>query len=110
MFRTWFSGSHDLGSGALCTRLHGHRWTVDIKVTEEPDRLPDKAALMRALMEIRNELHGRDVNAMIAPSLPDVHGIAAWFMERLLLRFPINEVTVWQDDELGATLWREGRL
>ena len=41
---------------------------------------------------------------LIMPSIADVHGIAAWFMERLSIRYPISEVEVWQDDELGSTL------
>ena len=102
--RTWFSGAHDLGSGTMCTKMHGHRWSVKVSVAEDRNRFPDPDAFQRAVIALRDELHLRNVTDMIMPSIADVHGIAAWFMERLSIRYPISEVEVWQDDELGSTL------
>lgn len=89
-----------------CDKNHGHRWRVIVEM-ESTDRMVKRERTMAAILrELGAELHLRDLNVMIAPSRTDCEGVAAWFMEKLLLHYPVSEVTVWQDDEIAATLRR----
>lgn len=100
-----FSSSHAYGEG-MCAKVHGHRFCVRVAVEDDFDRMPSSEDLLAAVRALGGELHLRDLNVMLAPSAPNPQGIAMWFWEKLALRFPLSEVQVWQDDEIGWTLRR----
>jgi hypothetical protein len=62
--------------------LHGHTFTVEVGEKQ------GDGSLEAHLSEVVSELHLRSLDDMLAGGAQDYHSIAAWIMERLLLRHP----------------------
>ncbi len=100
-----FSAAHQVGEGR-CSKHHGHVWRIQAAFQDRKGDPIDTDGTLASLHEIRSELHLRDLNSMIKPSIPDAEGLARWVMERLLQQWPVIEVMVWQDEEVGVRLSR----
>ena len=106
-----FEAGHILEGTRDCARQHGHRYRVEVAadLRFEPVRrqVTDIEPLRKALTDICAELDGRWLNDMIPGVLPTPDGIAAWFMERLLLHFPrVTRVTLWERPHCAFTVSR----
>ena len=104
-----FYGSHRLSGHPTCDRECGHAWGVRVAVTGEPVQeyqwMPvDETALLTDLRRITDELKGKDIDAMIRPSVSSLIGLASWFDSRLSHKYEIVEVVVWNDELTSATL------
>jgi hypothetical protein len=87
---------------------HGHEFTVRVV-----QRDINSLELGSALDDIIREIHLRDLDVMIAGGSTSLEGIAAWFMERLVLRFSLI-LEVWvsigpEDRRRAAVFTREIR-
>ncbi len=104
-----FYGSHRLKGHPSCDKECGHAWGVRVTVTGEEtvDRwgMPvDDEQLVIDLESLCRELRGKDIDAMIAPSVSSLIGIAHWFDARLSHTYDVTEVAVWNEELLSATL------
>ena len=110
-----FSAAHRLcGYGDPCENVHGHNWTVVVRVRcAELDALGigiDFKLLRAKLREILGELDHRDLNATepFREVNPSAENIARWVFERLaaaLADIPakLASVTVGENADSGAT-------
>lgn len=73
--------------------IHGH--TFYVTATE----VGSSVALREDLAEIASELHLQTLDDMLVGGGQDLDSMAAWFMERLLLRHPrLSRVEIWLAD------------
>lgn len=114
-----FSAAHRLKNyPGNCERVHGHNWTVEVKVRSS--KLDDVGLAMdfrdikSCLNEILDELDHRDLND-IEPfkSLnPSSELIAKHIYEALQANLPgenraaVHSVTVWESDDCAATFFK----
>jgi 6-pyruvoyltetrahydropterin/6-carboxytetrahydropterin synthase len=106
-----FDSGHVVEGHPTCGRPHGHRYRVEVTSTLrfEPVRrqVTDTTPLVEAIRGMCFELEGRSLNDMIPGIVPTADGVAAWFMERLLLHFPrVTSVTVWERPHCAFTVNR----
>lgn len=74
-------------------RQHGHHYTVEVTSVTIDWRLP------RDLETVASELRNRTLEDMMPGASVDLDGIAAWFLERLILEHQgITEIWVTEDD------------
>lgn len=100
-----FDASHSIPAHPLCSRTHGHTWTVTAHVShEEMDHgLPrggdDLQGWLRLIVD---ELDNRDLDVML-PFRSYPTSVAAWFFERLSAQFPgLTRVEVCHRHEGGS--------
>jgi len=73
--------------------IHGHTFYV------AATKVGTSVALREDLAEIAAELHLQTLEDMLVGGGQDLHSMAAWFMERLLLRHPrLTRVELWVAD------------
>jgi 6-pyruvoyltetrahydropterin/6-carboxytetrahydropterin synthase len=107
-----FESGHIISGDAECGRLHGHRYSVEVEAPLKFDaakrQTTDTAPLRHAVREMCRELDHRSINEMIPGVSPTPDGIAAWFLERLMLAFPrVRRVTVSESPQCAFTVTRE---
>jgi 6-pyruvoyltetrahydropterin/6-carboxytetrahydropterin synthase len=107
-----FESGHIISGDPECGRIHGHRYSVEVEASLKFDpakrQTNDTAPLQHAVREICRELDRRSINEMIPGISPTPDGIAAWFIERLILAFPrIRRVTVSESPHCAFTVSRE---
>lgn len=109
-----FSAGHQLSMPARCMRRHGHAYRVEVTIGGSPDLmngwLAGSDTLEPALTQLADELRDSDLAEMLPGVRPNVHGLAAWFMERLLLGHPnVIRVSITEDDRVRAVAERQIR-
>jgi 6-pyruvoyl-tetrahydropterin synthase len=91
---TTFGASHTPTWWSCPDRKHGHDFGVRVEIEFDPND-PFDHDPEYALRDITNELDERDLNDMLAPSRPDLYGVAAFYMDRMLTLFRVIEVRAW---------------
>jgi 6-pyruvoyl-tetrahydropterin synthase len=92
-----FSAAHR-SDGRLC----GHNYTVSVTQVEE------NRDIVHALASIIAELDERQLEDMMPAATTTPAGIAAWFVERLALRFPrLVRVTVAPNEKERVSVMRD---
>jgi len=89
---------------------HGHRYTVTATWEREGFPATDLAewVLIRTrLLALAVELKNRQLDKMLGSAVPNVYGVASFFMERLAINAPITRIEVREDDDPVATIERE---
>ena len=88
-----FSSAHSSGDshrGDATVRLHGHDFQVWVKA-----ECPWSSLIMKDVTDIAYELNGRQLEDMMPGSATDATSVAAWFMERLSMKYPtVVEVSI----------------
>lgn len=88
-----FSSAHSQGDshrGSAETRLHGHDFHVWVRA-----KCPWSSSIMSDVSAIADELNGRQLEDMMPGSATDAAALAAWFLERLIMKYPlITEVSI----------------
>jgi len=98
-----FDASHTDGSRVRCHRDHGHHWTVTVekKVSGDGDLEVDLHALI-------SEWQDRSLDEMLhVKAQSSVERLAAWTMERLLLRHPTIVRVEFSDGRLTGIAMQE---
>jgi 6-pyruvoyl-tetrahydropterin synthase len=107
----WFSAGHTPEPNAWCgDKPHGHRYTVNVTWDREGYPTTDHAAWIEArqmILMLCLELKDRDLNKMLGAQVPNVFGVAAFFMERLSINIPVTKVKVREDDGPVAIIERD---
>lgn len=97
-----FSAGHNLEANAWCgSHQHGHRYEVVVTWEREGYPATDHAVWQRVrqnILDLALELKDRDLNKMLGAQVPNVFGIAAFFMERLTINVPVTRVEVIEQD------------
>jgi 6-pyruvoyl-tetrahydropterin synthase len=91
-------------------KMHGHHWTVEFTWTREGYPTTDAVAYLldRAkALDLVLELKNRNLNDMLGAQVPNVFGLASFFMERLMIMSPIAMVEVHEDYPSGPTAYIE---
>ena len=84
-----FDAAHELPKyPGKCSRMHGHRWTVQVRV-DSPEldvqgMVIDFAKLKQALHEACEQLDHRVVNDVLREMVPTAENLAQWFFQTLL--------------------------
>jgi 6-pyruvoyltetrahydropterin/6-carboxytetrahydropterin synthase len=108
---TSFEAGHLIEGHRTCGRVHGHHYRVQATALGhmQRDGTPvDMFELRQAAQALADECDGRYLNEMLPGVIPSPHGIARWFMERLLDQWPrVAEVTVWERPCCSGTVKRE---
>jgi len=111
--RAEFEAGHQLDSPPRCSRLHGHRYGVEVEVegrlNHKTSLAVDLDALAESLSALCAELRDRDLNEMMPGVITTPYGVAAWIMERLLATWPVTRVSVTESGSTTATATREVR-
>ena len=97
-----FLSVHRLKSPPCDQDVHAHAYSIRAYAdgVYDPTRnLPD---LHEALIQIRSELYGHDLNLMLIGTISTPEGIAAWALDRL----QCAAVRVMQDEDAAVTLYR----
>lgn len=107
-----FEAGHHIEGHRLCSRPgHGHHYRVQTTTLGhmQRDGLPvDMLQLRESVQALADECDGRNLNDMLPGVIPSPHGVARWFMERLLDQWPrVVEVTVWERPCCSGTVRRE---
>lgn len=99
-----FDASHIDTTRVRCERRHGHHWTISVeKVGKEDGLETDLHALIA-------EWQDRDLNEMLpGAGWVSVENLAAWTMERLLLRHPTIICVECGDGRLTGIVWQDLR-
>jgi 6-pyruvoyltetrahydropterin/6-carboxytetrahydropterin synthase len=104
--RKHFDAAHHLeGYNGQCSRVHGHRWTVELEVAFrglQPSGIAaDFADLKRVL---RNILPDHcDINEVYARMNPTAENLARVLYDQAKARIPETAaVTVWESSECGC--------
>lgn len=107
-----FEAAHTIAGHPECARQHGHRYRVEVRSRlryhAERRQVTDSEMLRKAVADIAAELNLRSLNEMIPAITTTPDGIASWFMERLMLSFPlVTQVTIWERPHCAFTVTRE---
>lgn len=81
-----FPASHSLEGDPVCSRNHGHQYTVTLTWTGEPvagGGYPVTYGTMDHAVLIVSELAFMNLNDMLPASPPSVLGVAAYLLERM---------------------------
>lgn len=92
---------------------HGHRYTVTATWEREGFPATDLAEwthVQQKLVALEAELRNRQLDKMLGSAVPNVFGVASFFMERLALNAPITRIEVREDDDPTAVIEREADL
>ncbi len=105
-----FSAGHLLDANAWCgSQQHGHRYTVTVAWDREGFPATDHAVWIgtrEKLLNLALELKDRDLGKMLGANVPNVFGVASFFMERLSINVPVTKVEVREDDDPVAIIER----
>lgn len=105
-----FSAGHKPDANEWCgSHAHGHRYVVTITFDREGYPATDHAVwiLTRTkLLELAMELKNRELDKMLGAAVPNVFGVASFFMERLAITVPVTRVEVREDDDPVAIIDR----
>lgn len=104
------SAGHTLEANAWCgSHEHGHRYTITVTWTREGYPATDHAVWIltrEKILTLAMELKNRELNKMLGPTVPNVYGVASFFMERLSINVPVTRVEVREDDDPIAIIER----
>jgi len=106
-----FGAGHHLPADSWCgDKQHGHQY--EVRVTMNREGYPDKDLIewsraRASLLELALELKNRDLTKMLGAQVPNVFGVAAFFMERLSINFPVTRVEVREDSDPVAIIERD---
>lgn len=116
---TDFSAAHILhGYDGPCSRLHGHNWQVEAKVSayrlDEIGLAYDFAELKKATRELAKSLDHRFLNEIppFDKQNPSAENISAWFYNQLekMITEPsvkIEAITIWENERSKVTYTEE---
>ena len=105
-----FEAAHQLphaGDGHKCTTVHGHNYKVQVelggKILEEPEGWIVDFADIDAAWEhaVMCHLDHKLLNEVV-PN-PTAELLAHWIFNRLCNLIPVGKVTVWENDDSGAS-------
>lgn len=102
-----FDAGHTLNNYQCGDKPHGHRYTVTVTFEREGFPATDLDEWSRCaahVEDLRDELRKRDLNKMLGAAVPNVFGVASFFMERLAIVTPVIEVEVHESDGPTAVL------
>jgi len=105
-----FGAGHHHPNGWCGDHPHGHRYTVTVTWQREgyPETDHDEWVLVRQrILDLALELKNRELDKMLLPTVPNVFGMASFFMERLSINVPVTRVEVREDDDPVATIDRD---
>lgn len=104
------SAGHTPDANEWCgAHHHGHRYTVTVTFDREGYPATDHAAwvpVRTKLLDLAMELKNRSLNDMLGAQVPNVFGVASFFMERLAINVPVTQVKVSEDDGPVAIIER----
>lgn len=101
---------HTLEADSRCgAEQHGHLYTID--VTWEREGFPntdlmDWMLVREKVLALGMELRNRQLNKMLGAQVPNVYGVASFFMERLAMTVPVTKVEAREDDDISAIIER----
>lgn len=105
-----FSAGHSPDANAWCgSHPHGHRYTVTITFDREGFPATDHAVwvgVRQKFLDLILELKDRELEKMLGAQVPNVFGVASFFMERLAINVPVTRVKVSEDDGPVAIIER----
>lgn len=107
-----FDSAHSLVNDPDHGRVHGHGYRVevqaDLRFEAQRRQVTDTKPLQEAVASLCRELDGRNLNEMLPGVVSTPDGVASYFMERLLLSFPlVKQVTIWERAHCAFTVSRE---
>ena len=87
-----------LPEGHKCSRLHGHSYQVQVRVTgpveEETGWVMDFADIKHAFAPLHDQLDHRYLNEVAGLGNPTSENVARWIWDRLIVELPLAEVVV----------------
>lgn len=97
-----FGAGHKLEIGDHLCGAHNHGHLYAIEVTFDREGYPDKDLVdwtrqRSKTLDLVMELKNRELNKMLGAQVPNVFGVASFFMERLAINEPVNRVEVYED-------------
>lgn len=105
-----FGAGHSLKDSEWCgDKPHGHRYTVMVTWEREGFPTADLAEWevnRQRVLDLALELKNRELNKMLGAAVPNVFGVASFFMERLALNMPVVKVEVHEDSDPVAFIER----
>lgn len=105
-----FPAGHTLDTNEWCgIHPHGHRYTVIVTFVREGFPVTDHDDWIRVrekTLSLALELKDRDLGKMIGAQVPNVFGVASFFMDRLAINVPVTRIEVHQDDDPVAIIER----
>lgn len=105
-----FSAGHTPDANEWCgSHTHGHRYKVTVTFDREGYPSTDHAVWIGTrtkLLDLALELKNRDLGKLLGPNVPNVFGVASFFMERLSINVPVTRVEVREDDDPVAIIER----
>jgi 6-pyruvoyl-tetrahydropterin synthase len=106
-----FGAGHSLGLESWCgIHAHGHSYQVTVSWIREGFAATDLDAWMlnrQRLLDLALELKNRDLAKMLGAQVPNVFGVASFFMERLSLNINVTRVEVREDNDPVAIIERD---
>jgi 6-pyruvoyltetrahydropterin/6-carboxytetrahydropterin synthase len=96
-----------------CTRLHGHSFRVEVRVSGEVDEeagwVMDFADVDRAFQPLLNQLDHRCLNDIEGLENPTSENLARWLWPRLKPDLPgLVEIRIWETHRSGCAYRGEG--
>ena len=103
----YFDAGHTVDDYQCGDKPHGHRYEVTVTWTREgypATDLDEWALSAKRLEDLRDELNKRDLNKMLGAAVPNVFGVASFFMERLRINTPVVKVEAHESDGPSAII------
>jgi 6-pyruvoyl-tetrahydropterin synthase len=106
-----FSAGHTPKANEWCgPHTHGHRYTVTVTWEREGYPSTDHVVWVitrQKVLDLALEIKDRDLGKMLGATVPNVFGVASFFMERLTINVPVTRVEVREDDGPIAIIERD---
>lgn len=102
-----FGAGHAMPNEWCGDKPHGHQYRVT--ATWQNEGFPATDLLLwtvtrQKVLDLALELKNRQLDKMLGPAVPNVYGVASFFMERLSLHAPIIRIEVREDDDPVAII------
>ena len=105
-----FGAGHALPNEWCGDKPHGHQYTVTVSWEREGFAATDLIQwidIRQKSLDLALELKNRQLDKMLGSAVPNVYGVASFFMERLAINAPVTRIEVREDDDPVATIERE---
>lgn len=105
-----FGAGHKVDNPWCGGKAHGHEYTVSVIWAREGFSGTDLDAWAidrERVLELALELKNRGLNDMLGAQVPNVFGVASFFMERLAINLNVTRVEVREDRDPVAIIERD---